>query len=92
MKTSSLLAAGAAVALSSIGSFAAREPGEGQMRQRARVSERQNTTRSIPRSVMPNLPGETNRQFAQRMRAEAANTTVEAPAKPKRVRTKKVVA
>lgn len=41
-------------------------------------------------NVLKNLPGETNRQLAARLRAETATT--EAPAKPKRVRTKKAAA
>lgn len=47
--------------------------------------------REIGRNAPKNLPGETNRQLAARLRAEAEHAS-EAPAKPKRTRTKKVAA
>lgn len=91
----SLMGAGvAALALSGISSVGA-EPGEGQMRQRQRDASRRSEVRDrfageSAGVLRANLPGETNRQFAVRMRAEAA--AVEAPTKPKRVRTKKAAA
>ena len=91
MQRTMMLAAATALAMS--GSAFASAPGEGQTRQREHDSERRKATASIPRSVVPNRPGETNRQFAARVRAEAAAAeTSDVPTKPKRVRAKKAAA
>lgn len=52
-------------------------------------AERFAAARALGDNAPKNLPGETNRQLAARLRAD---TTTEAPVKPKRVRAKKVAA
>lgn len=77
--------AGLSAGLTDGGHYSARHVGQGQMRARSRDAQRrmQAAARSGPETIA-NLPGETNRQLAARIRAEASHD--DAPARPKRVR------